>query len=76
MKINSEDEKRGEIDGQIANLWIPIILRPVVSVDSSKIIEIIGKKSTTSKALTAKIFNMARVNINCAYPRKINGTET
>ena len=51
MKINSEDEKRGEIDGQIANLWIPIILRPVVSVDSSRIIEIIGKKSPTSKPL-------------------------
>ena len=49
MEINSEDEKRGEIDGQVANLWIPIILRPVVSVDSSRIIEIIGKKSATSK---------------------------
>ena len=38
MKANSDDEKRGEIDGQIANLLIPLILIPEVSVDSSGII--------------------------------------
>ena len=38
VEINSEDEKRGENNDQIANLWIPLILRPEVSADSLGII--------------------------------------
>ena len=46
MKINSEDEKRGEINSQIANLWIPLIIRPEVSVDlSGAIVKIWTQKS-------------------------------
>jgi len=38
LKINSEDEKRGEKNDQIASLWVPLILRPEVSADSLGII--------------------------------------
>ena len=34
VKINTEDEKRGEINDRIVKLWIPLILRPEVSVGS------------------------------------------